>query len=588
MEEQASETNQHFSQLDDDIISLVLEYLMPQSYKALQSSEYADFFRNIAYVDKRVHGLINDPFRLWKPQLRSIINALGFEELEEKIYLKGFEKTPKQLAFDIILRYQVITKRISADYDGPPIDQSLSTPNPILSHLNYLLNLELPPQRDAKCHIATLESFKLNIQQLNDTLPPIFLALMQLSFVLTNVQLDDNLKNVYENFKMELLNKIKIKFPETTVGDNFLEQLALSFLVHWSKAKKMLTLDPKYFEHEDYQKPEMCLLLAQFVLGEEVDNKIDYLKNPYNLTPRDILRLFKSKLWGEFLTAFNQLKKLFPKIPIGNYVAEGVQKNHPISSEKIEIMSNCLQLINRGFTHEQFIKWFLHLVHYKWHILAHANYTKWEEDDLKSFINPKSQGKLDAKFLKTLSPAFLYSFLGEYKGNYGTLLDWLQLLCTETYQQCISNLENMKLTIEEYNAIREIMPSVIEIVEKMPKPLTQQEGKAYLLDQIHPKKQAWIFMAPSETQSKKRAWRVLAPSETQSSSKLFKFFDPNNNNHSNTNEIYQLTKRAEKEKDAGNIRQERLYLELVQKELNNYLNNSSWQTNVESPFINKS
>jgi hypothetical protein len=103
------------------IQSLIFEKFMPQGYDALQPEAYADI-SNLLIVDKYIHNLINDPDLLWRPQLRRILDALGFEKLEVTAALQ-FNKsqpaiTPKQLAFSIIeFDYPATAKKIVKDDD---------------------------------------------------------------------------------------------------------------------------------------------------------------------------------------------------------------------------------------------------------------------------------------------------------------------------------------------------------------------------------------------------------------------------------------------------------------------------------------
>jgi hypothetical protein len=462
--------------LPEHVQLLVLEKLMPQGYDAVQIKAYADCdISKLLIVDKYIRnlikGFINNPALLWGPQLRRILDTLGFEELKETAYLQGNEScpaiTPKQLALSIInFDYPAIAKKLAFENNIQPQKQNLTKQHhPIISHLNGLLNLGYQPYPKM---LKVLEDFKLNIQRLNDTLPPIFLTLMQLYFITKgNPEISNNEK--YKSLRDELLNKVKNKFPEITIDNNFLQELSLSLLLHWPNAKKMLIINPDYFNLVIYNRASR---LAQFVLEEEADKAINYLNT--RVTNQNIQKLVSNSTLCKFLSTYNQLKWVFPHHNIESFVENAVSTlKYPkfITRERAEIMKSCSGLVEKKTIDvNKYIRWFLHLSDYKWHILAHANFTKWKEDDLIDFLS-KSGGKFcrdDISFLNKLSPDFLYSFLDENKGGLGTMQDWISFLCSKENQVWIMILMQMGLTKEEYSFIRNNMQLTISIPESLP------------------------------------------------------------------------------------------------------------------------
>jgi hypothetical protein len=585
--------------LPEHIQLLVLEKLMPQGYDALQRKAYADSdISKLLIVDKYIRnlikGFINNPALLWGPQLRRILDALGFEELREKEYLRSFDNrpalTPKQLALSIInFDYPAIAKKLASENSIQPKNQNLTEyPHPIISHLHGLLNMGYQPYQNM---FKVLENFKLNLQRLNDTLPPIFLILMQLSFITKGNQgISNNEK--YKSLRDELLNKVKNKLPEITIDNNFLQELSLSLLLHWPNAKKMLTINPDYFNFTIYNK--VCRL-AHFVLEEEADKAINYLNNT-RVTNQNIQKLFSNGTLCKFLSTYNQLKGIFPHHNIESFVADAISTvKYPkfITRERAEIMKSCSGLVGKkNIDVNKCIRWFLHLTDYKWHILAHANYTKWKEDDLIDFLS-KSGGKFsrdDISFLNKLSPDFLYSFLDDNKEGLGTMQDWISFLCSKENQVWIMILMQMGLTKEEYSFIRNNMQLTISIVNKIPEVLTIEQQKKHLFDQINPGKKEIIPTAitppPSDqdsfsTSSKKRRWTDDDSSST--SSKSFKFFDNTNCVNNSTDEIYKFFERAKQAKMTENLEAEQAYLHLLQTKLNNYLENLPSNANEDLP-----
>jgi hypothetical protein len=151
MQEKAPSNSQYFSLFTDDMIILILKNLMPQGYVALQLKSYADISK-LLFVNKRMRGLTKtfiDPARFWKPQLRRILDALGFEGSSEEEYLRSFDDrpaiTPQQLALSIInFDYPAIAKSLAHCHHIELKNHGLAEhQHPIISHLNCLFKLKL-------------------------------------------------------------------------------------------------------------------------------------------------------------------------------------------------------------------------------------------------------------------------------------------------------------------------------------------------------------------------------------------------------------------------------------------------------------
>jgi hypothetical protein len=287
MQEKAPSNIQYFSIMTENIIFLILENLIPRGYAALQLKAYADFSR-LLFVDKHIRDLtkhfINDLASFWKPQLRRILDTLGFEGLSEREYLRSLDDrpaiTPQQLALSIIkFDYPSNAKNLAHYYHIEPKNQGFAEHHhPIISHLNCLFKLKLMDfnnqQELAALHnlsekLETMVNFMQNMKQLKDTLPPIFLVVTQFYFILNDPSLINNDKALYQDLSNNLLANIKTKLPKISIDNNLLQELSLALLLHWPNAKKMLTKNPDHFKDcNPFEKP---FRLAQFVLEKEAD-----------------------------------------------------------------------------------------------------------------------------------------------------------------------------------------------------------------------------------------------------------------------------------------------------------------------------
>jgi hypothetical protein len=579
--------------LPEHVQLLVLEKLMPQGQDALRIKAYADSdISKLLIVDKRIRnlikGFINSPALLWGPQLRRILDTLGFEELKETWYLRGFDEsrsaiTPKQLALSIInFNYQGIAIQLSRNaqndlikaHNLPKLD------HPIIFHLNCLRNLEVAQNNPETIKALALDDFELNIKKLNDTLPPIFLALTQLHYLV-------NKKESYQNLRDELLNSVKKKLPEITIDDNFLQELSLSLLL-WPNAKKMLTINPDHFkESTTFEKP---FLLAQLFLDEEAgDEVINYLNK--TSPNQDIQQLFNEGLLCSFVATYNCFKKIFPDTNIQGFVAEETLSSRRgifIDSKKAKVIKNCSSLVGtKNLTLEMYIKCFFHLQLYKWHILFYADYTKWKDKDLIEFLDLRSKVKQEHElFLYQLSPIFLHSFLG-HTGDRRTMRSWINTLCIK--KKFIRELEQMRLTEDEYNIISTNMELAISVADNFTR-LAFSHKKNYLLHEINRMKKETtpteINTPPSNQNSLNTnpLKRRMDQDSSSTSSKSPKFFDNNNNRFNNsTDEIYKFSEIAKQAKTNGNLATEQTYLKLLQTKLNSYFENSSPKANEDLP-----
>jgi hypothetical protein len=533
-----------------------------------------------------IKGFINSPALLWGPQLRRILDTLGFEELKETWYLRGFYEsrsaiTPKQLAFSIInFDYPGIAWGLSHDINNALIERHPlpKLDHPIIFHLNCLRNLEVTCDNPETIKALALDDFELNIKKLNNTLPPIFLALTQLHYLV-------NKKESCQNLRDELLNSLKKKLLEITIDDNFLQELSLSLLLY-PNAKKMLTINPDHFkEPTTFKKP---FRLAQlFSCEEEADEAINYLNK--TSPNQNIQKLFNEGLLCRFVAIYNFFKNIFPDTNIESFVAEGIRSSRYIiyNSEQEKVMKNCSSLVGgKNLTPENYIKWFLLLPDYKWHILCHADYTKWKDKHLIDFLDSRSKVKQEhEEFLCHLSSAFLYGFL-DHTGGQRSMMSRINTLCTK--KKFIMELEQMGLTKDEYNIISNNLELAISVADNFTR-LAITLKKNYLLREINKMKKETPPTAINTPLSNQNSFNTnplkrRMDQDSSSSSKSPKFFDNNNNRFNNsTDEIYKFSEIAKQAKTNGNLATEQTYLKLLQTKLNGYLENSSPKANEDFP-----
>jgi hypothetical protein len=225
---------QSFETLPELVLLNILDELMPRGHEALDPSAYKAI-NEMGLTCKRIQALIDDPHKLWRAQLRRIVDALGLEELPEEIYFEGFAHNPKQLAQNIIrFNYKKAVKNLYAlpFFRGIRPQLSSSQTNPILSHLNCIKEVDImlsSYQPMSASNVVFLDVWgKIlsdNAQHLNNAFPSLALLFL--------------FKKKYDFFGQDECDSyFKTKEEQYEV----FKQLSISFLVHWPNAKKLQQL----------------------------------------------------------------------------------------------------------------------------------------------------------------------------------------------------------------------------------------------------------------------------------------------------------------------------------------------------------